>query len=249
MIQYRQTRGEKDYIPLPSHTNNPIIALIWDPSTQSWPGFGRIHVTFVVTPSWSCRQQRSSSCATMDSWCHSVMQAMQDPTTNGRSNLPVPLTIKKPGPASDNSRISLTGPALQTADLTVPGTDPRQSIMRSQNGLNQLLQSTSKSNSGKAPLMRSKRRWAPMTSFRGNKLMHSTRSLTSPTHHRGSSHIYMWIYDILRPYPLVYRRIVTHHRIVTCHHIVTLVTCFALTHIDIQRSSWIPQASSKLYRA
>jgi len=88
-----------------------------------------------------------------------------------------------------------------------------------------------------------------MTSFRGNKLTHSTRSLTSPTHHRGSSHIYMRIYDILRPYPLVLRHIVTYHRIVTHHCIVTLVTCFALAHIDIQQSSWIPQASSKLYRA
>jgi len=82
-----------------------------------------------------------------------------------------------------------------------------------------------------------------MTSFRGNKLTHSTRSLTSPTHHRGPSHIYMRIYDILQPYPLVHRHIVTHHRI------ITLVACFALTHIDIQQSSWIPQASSKLYRA
>ena len=88
-----------------------------------------------------------------------------------------------------------------------------------------------------------------MTSFRGNKLTHSTRSLTSPTHHRGSSHIYMRIYDILRPYPLVHRHIVTYHRIVTHHCIVTLVTCFALAHIDIQQSSWIPPASSKLYRA
>ena len=91
--------------------------------------------------------------------------------------------------------------------------------------------------------MCSKRRWVPMTPFRGNKLMHSTCSLTSPTHHRGSSHIYMWIYDILRPYPLV------HHHIVTHHCIVTLVVCFALTHIDTQWSSWIPQASAKLYRA
>ena len=98
-------------------------------------------------------------------------------------------------------------------------------------------------------MMRSKCRWAPMTLFRGNKLTHSSRSLTSPMHHQGSSHIYMQIYDILRPYPLVHRHIVTHHRIITHHHIVTLVTCFALTHIDIQRSSWIPQASSTLYRA
>jgi len=88
-----------------------------------------------------------------------------------------------------------------------------------------------------------------MTLFRGNKLTHSTRSLTSLTHHRGSSHIYMRIYDILRPYPLVHRHIVMYHRIVTHHCIVTLVTCFALAHIDIQQSSWIPQASSKLYRA
>ena len=92
-------------------------------------------------------------------------------------------------------------------------------------------------------MMRSKRRWVPMTPFRGNKLTHSTRSLTSLTHHRGSSHIYMRIYDILRPYPLVHRHIVTHHRI------VTLVACFTLAHIDIQQSSWIPQASAKLYRA
>ena len=82
-----------------------------------------------------------------------------------------------------------------------------------------------------------------MTLFRGNKLTHSTHSLTSLTHYRGSSHIYMQIYDILRPYPLMHRHIVTHHRI------VTLVACFALAHIDIQQSSWIPQASAKLYRA
>ena len=88
-----------------------------------------------------------------------------------------------------------------------------------------------------------------MTLFRGNKLTHSSRSLTSSMHHQGSSHIYMQIYDILRPYPLVHRHIITHHRIITHHHIVTLVACFALTHIDIQRSSWIPQASSMLYRA
>jgi len=93
------------------------------------------------------------------------------------------------------------------------------------------------------PLMRSKRRWVPMTPFRGNKSMHSTRSLTSPIHHQGSSHIYMRICDILWPYPLVHHHIVTHHRI------VTLVACFTLAHIDIQRSSWIPQASSTLYQA
>jgi len=97
--------------------------------------------------------------------------------------------------------------------------------------------------------MHSKRRCVPMTPFQGNKSMHSTRSLTSPIHHRGSSHIYMQIYDILRPYPLVHHHIVTHHRIITHHCIVTLIACFALAHIDIQRSSWIPQASTKLYRA
>ena len=59
----------------------------------------------------------------------------------------------------------------------------------------------------------------------------------------------MQIYDILRPYPLVHHHIVTYHGIVTHHCIVTLVICFALAHIDIQQSSWIPQASSKLYRA
>ena len=66
--------------------------------------------------------------------------------------------------------------------------------------------------------------WALMTSFQGNKLTHSTHSLTSPTHHRGSSHIYMRIYDILRPYPLVHRHIITHHCIVTRHCIVTALS-------------------------
>lgn len=94
----------------------------------------------------------SGSLPSMDSRRRSVMQPMHDPAGNTRSNIPLPSTIKKPPPASSSSRLSLAGPALRAANaLTVPGTNPRQSMLRSQN-VNPLLQSTSKQNYGRTPL-------------------------------------------------------------------------------------------------
>ena len=77
----------------------------------------------------------------------SVMQPVLDPLSNLRSGIPVPSTVKKPVP---NAPMSLGGPALR-APTSVPGTNPRQSMARSQNS-NPLLQSTSKPNYGRTPL-------------------------------------------------------------------------------------------------
>ena len=80
----------------------------------------------------------------------STMQPTVDPHGNmGRSGIPVPATIKKP---SNSTRMSLAGPALRAPIQTpsVPATNPRQSMMRSQN-VNPLLQSTSKPNYGRTP--------------------------------------------------------------------------------------------------
>ncbi|KZP20832.1 hypothetical protein FIBSPDRAFT_741803 [Athelia psychrophila] len=73
------------------------------------------------------------------------------------SNLPMPSTAKKPAvfsSSTSNMRMSLSGPARGT-NPAPPSTNPRQSMMRSQN-TNQLLQSTSKL--GKTPLKNSARR-------------------------------------------------------------------------------------------
>jgi len=80
----------------------------------------------------------------------SVMQPVLDPLSNlnARSGIPVPSTVKKPAP---NTRMSLAGLALRAPNTSVPGTNPRQSMVRSQN-LNPLLQSTSKPNYGRTPL-------------------------------------------------------------------------------------------------
>lgn len=85
----------------------------------------------------------------------STMQPAMDPYGNARhgatSNIPVPSTIKKP---THNGRMSIAGPALRGPYPImgqVPGTNPRQSMMRSQN-MNPLLQSASKSNFGRTPL-------------------------------------------------------------------------------------------------
>ncbi|KAI0933915.1 hypothetical protein AcV5_005931 [Taiwanofungus camphoratus] len=79
-----------------------------------------------------------------------------DPYNNARSNLPVPSTIKKP---THGGRMSIAGPALRGPYPApqVPGTNPRQSMMRSQN-VNPLLQSASKPNFGRTPLHSSTRR-------------------------------------------------------------------------------------------
>jgi hypothetical protein len=79
----------------------------------------------------------------------STMQPAPDPHGNARSQIPMPSTIKKPAPT--NMRMSLSGPALRGPYQAPPGTNPRQSTMRSQN-VNPLLQSTSKH--GRTPLNR-----------------------------------------------------------------------------------------------
>ncbi|PPQ89088.1 hypothetical protein CVT25_006460 [Psilocybe cyanescens] len=90
----------------------------------------------------------------MDSRRRSVMQPAFDPLANARSGIPMPSTLKK---ASTNSRMSLAGPALRAPNPVVPTTNPRQSMMRSQN-VNPLLQSTSKPNYGRTPMSNSVRR-------------------------------------------------------------------------------------------
>ncbi|KAF9562162.1 hypothetical protein CPC08DRAFT_817276 [Agrocybe pediades] len=90
----------------------------------------------------------------MDSRRRSVMQPVADPLYNTRSGIPMPSTVKK---SSTNSRLSLAGPALRPPNTVVPGTNSRQSMMRSQN-TNPLLQSASKPNYGRTPMSNSVRR-------------------------------------------------------------------------------------------
>ncbi|KAI0736882.1 HEC/Ndc80p family-domain-containing protein [Fomitopsis betulina] len=90
-----------------------------------------------------------------DSARRSTMQPAAD--LNARSHLPVPSTIKKP---THTGRMSLAGPALRgpyPMPGQIPGTNPRASMMRSQN-VNPLLQSASKPNFGRTPLHSSTRR-------------------------------------------------------------------------------------------
>jgi kinetochore protein NDC80 len=88
----------------------------------------------------------------MDARRKSMMPAAADPYGNIRSGIPVPATIKKPTPASSSHlRMSLAGPALRAPYPAPPSTNPRQSMMRSQN-VNPILQSTSKPNYGRTPL-------------------------------------------------------------------------------------------------
>ncbi|KAI0340605.1 hypothetical protein BDW22DRAFT_386897 [Trametopsis cervina] len=79
----------------------------------------------------------------------SVMQAANDPYGNGRTNIPVPSTIKK---TSQHGRMSMSGPALRALHPVAagPGPTPRQSMMRSQNQ-NPLLMSLSKPHIGRTP--------------------------------------------------------------------------------------------------
>ncbi|KIK93506.1 hypothetical protein PAXRUDRAFT_828900 [Paxillus rubicundulus Ve08.2h10] len=89
---------------------------------------------------------------------------LPDPHGNARSGLPVPSTAKKVPPSS--MRMSLAGPAARTPypplSGSVPGSNPRQSIYRSQNA-NPLLQSTTKPNYGRTPLNNSTRRGSVWT--------------------------------------------------------------------------------------
>lgn len=84
----------------------------------------------------------------------SAMQPTVDSYGGARSGLPVPSTIKKT-PAASSVRMSLAGPPGRAPYLPPssggPGSNPRQSIHRSQNA-NPLLQSTTKPNYGRTPL-------------------------------------------------------------------------------------------------
>lgn len=84
----------------------------------------------------------------MDSRRRSAMPPPPEPVHGGRSGIPMPSTAKK---SSTNLRMSLAGPAMRAPLLAPPGTNPRQSMMRSQNN-NPLLQSASKPNYGRTPL-------------------------------------------------------------------------------------------------
>ncbi|KAF5391330.1 hypothetical protein D9757_002068 [Collybiopsis confluens] len=83
----------------------------------------------------------------------SALQPPSDPHGNMRSGIPLPSTVKKPTP---NSRMSLAGPAIRLGNPygAPPGTNPRNSMARSQN-INPLLMSTSKL--GKTPLNNTRR--------------------------------------------------------------------------------------------
>ncbi|TFK42900.1 HEC/Ndc80p family-domain-containing protein [Crucibulum laeve] len=95
----------------------------------------------------------------MDARRRSTMQPPTDPNGLGRSGIPMPATVKKP---SHSNRMSLAGPALRAPYPPPPSTNPRQSMMRSQN-VNPLLQSTSKPNYGRTPLNNSTRRGSMWT--------------------------------------------------------------------------------------
>lgn len=73
-----------------------------------------------------------------------------DPYNNIRSHLPVPSTVKK---SSHNGRMSMAGGPALRGPLPPPGTNPRHSMMRSQN-VNPLLASAMKNAMGRTPLQR-----------------------------------------------------------------------------------------------
>ncbi|KAJ7470543.1 HEC/Ndc80p family-domain-containing protein [Mycena latifolia] len=95
----------------------------------------------------------------MDSRRRSTVQPASDLHGSIRSGIPVPASVKKHNPTM---RMSLAGPALRAPhppSSSGPGSNPRQSILRSQNiNPNPLLQSTTKPSYGKTPLNNSTRR-------------------------------------------------------------------------------------------
>lgn len=117
----------------------------------------RVLVCFLPPPSPPPPSSLSSflptrSTLTMDYGRRSTMQPHADPYANARSNLPVPSTVKKS--THGHGRMSLAGPAMRAPYPIPPGTNPRQSLMRSQN-VNPLLQSASKpQNFGRTPMRR-----------------------------------------------------------------------------------------------
>ena len=72
-----------------------------------------------------------------------------DPYNNARSHLPLPSTVKKS--AHHNGRMSMAGGPALRGPFPPPGTNPRHSMMRSQN-VNPLLASASKPPMGRTPL-------------------------------------------------------------------------------------------------
>ncbi|KAJ7694146.1 HEC/Ndc80p family-domain-containing protein [Mycena rosella] len=95
----------------------------------------------------------------LDSRRRSTAQPAPDSHGSVRSGIPVPASVKK---QNSTLRMSLAGPALRAPHpppSSGPGSNPRQSIMRSQNtNPNPLLQSTTKPNYGRTPLNNSTRR-------------------------------------------------------------------------------------------
>ncbi|KAA1471261.1 hypothetical protein DENSPDRAFT_858824 [Dentipellis sp. KUC8613] len=84
----------------------------------------------------------------------STMQPPSDIYGAGRSGIPVPMSTTKKAP--HNTRLSMAGPGLRAPPPPVPGTNPRQSLYRSQN-VNPLLASASKSNYGRTPMSNTRR--------------------------------------------------------------------------------------------
>ncbi|KAJ7219072.1 HEC/Ndc80p family-domain-containing protein [Mycena pura] len=89
----------------------------------------------------------------------STLQPSSDLNANTRSGLPISATTKK---ANSTLRMSLAGSALRAPYPTpssVPSSNPRHSVLRSQNiNPNSLLQSTTKPNFARTPLNNSTRR-------------------------------------------------------------------------------------------
>ncbi|KAJ7134966.1 HEC/Ndc80p family-domain-containing protein [Mycena crocata] len=99
----------------------------------------------------------------MDARRRSTMQPPSDLHGSARSGIPVPASVNK---QNSTLRMSLAGPALRAPHPppSAPGSNPRQSILRSQNiNPNPLLQSTSKPNYGRTPLNSSTRRGSMWT--------------------------------------------------------------------------------------
>ncbi|EIW85247.1 hypothetical protein CONPUDRAFT_98128 [Coniophora puteana RWD-64-598 SS2] len=90
----------------------------------------------------------------------STLHNSVDPYAGARSGIPMPSTIKKPAHQS-SMRMSLAGggmrPPLYPPSGAVPSSNPRQSMLRSQNA-NPLLQSSTKQNYGRTPMSNSVRR-------------------------------------------------------------------------------------------
>ncbi|KAJ7684970.1 HEC/Ndc80p family-domain-containing protein [Mycena polygramma] len=95
----------------------------------------------------------------MDSRRRSTVQPAPDLHGSVRSGIPVSASVKK---QNSTLRMSLAGPAQRAPHpppSSGPGSNPRQSILRSQNiNPNVLLQSTTKPNYGRTPLNNSTRR-------------------------------------------------------------------------------------------